>query len=68
MENKVQCNIYNMDDVVYVIPMHEVDRFESTSYYDRKKDFSIYVLTDGTTLEDVSVDSYDFDNLVDGWV
>lgn len=65
-DNKKECKIYNLENNLYIIPTERADDFESTSYYDRKNDFAEYILPDEAVLEEVYVDKYDLQSLIDG--
>lgn len=67
MNNNIECKIYNLEGVIYIIPFDKVDEFECTPYYEREKVFNLNMLEDGGVLEEVEINIEEYDNLISGW-
>lgn len=67
MENKVNCKLYNLEGIVYLIPLEKVEDFESIPYYEKEKSFEIYILPDECVIEEVLIDQSDYENMLEGW-
>lgn len=66
MENKIECFIASLDGYVFIIPVELQEKFEGTSYYDRRDAFAAYILPDDVIFDSIYIDEYDVQCLIDG--
>lgn len=66
-KNKIECNVYNLRGVIYIIKTEDVDLFDSTPEYEKENKFSNYILPDEAVVECVLIDILEYENIVDGW-
>lgn len=66
MNNKKDVFLVVYNGECYIIPLELKDRYDGTSYYDRKEEFSNYILPDGIILEEMSIDENDLKSIIEG--
>lgn len=66
MNNKIECFLAVMEGDCYLIPSELRDNFDGTSFYDRRKEFSNYIIPDGAIIEEILVNDHDLEELIAG--
>ncbi len=66
MKDKVDCFIIKMEGDTYIIPQKLRDKFDGTDYYQKRSDFSEYILGDDAIIENIFIDDYDLQCLIEG--
>jgi len=67
MEDKIECSIFNIDEMIYIIPNDLLEEFESTPEYEREHKFNRYILPEDAVINEVLINKSDIDNMLDGW-
>lgn len=65
--NDKECSIFNMGYNIYIIPTELLDKFEATPYDDRDKEFSQFILEEGGVIENVLINSLEYENFLEQW-
>lgn len=66
MTNKLEVFLTIHEGECYIIPTELRDKYDGTSFYDREKEFSNYILPNGILLEEILINDHDLESIIEG--